>query len=88
MSCYRQLPQERTCLRVESESNHDVFYFWYGIFEVFEILKKWWWGGGGKRRTRSFRIFQIILFKMESATFKNHSYFLKGSQLQKRSQKS
>ena len=26
------------CLRIESESDKDVFYFWYGIFEVFEIL--------------------------------------------------
>ena len=39
-------------------------------------------------RTRSIHIFQIILFKMESATLENHIYFLKRSQLQKRSQKS
>ena len=45
MSCYRQLPiKKELCLGVESESDHDVFYFWYGIFEVFEIYCK---GGGG-----------------------------------------
>ena len=42
----------------------------------------------GSSLTRSIRIFQIILFKMESATLKNHSYFLKRGQLQKRSQRS
>ena len=54
-------------------------------------------GGGGEvdekaesstSHTRSVHIFQIILFKMESVTLKNHSHFLKQSQLQKLSQKS
>ena len=60
-----------------------------------EFLKclKYCKGGGGEvesstSRTRSIHIFQIILFKMESTTLKNHFYFLKWSQLQKRSQKS
>ena len=63
--------------------------------EFLKYLKYCNSGGGevGKKAessaslTRSIRIFQIILFKMDSATLKNNSYFLKRSQLQKRSQK-
>ena len=35
---YRQLPQKITMSILKSESDHKMFYFWYGIFEVFEIF--------------------------------------------------
>ena len=94
MSYYRQSPQEITLSRKwKWKWSWCVLFLVQNFWSVWSIVKVvvGRWRNKAESSTihiRSIRIFQIILFKMESTTLKNHFYFLKRSQLQKRSQKS